>query len=412
MYIERENFINLFKGERIVGVNTILDLFYKNGNNSMSEEVLNELSSGINLNKVAMHQDLSEEFIINHKNKLSIPIIIEYQKKISVETILKCCDDDPKKIRDVMPLILEHRHFPSELYPKYEDYIDFVLVSKYQKLEDDVFEKYKDRFNWDYISKYGDLSEELIDRYKDSLDWFYISGKPNLTDQFVIDHKDYIIFSQLTGTNLSFEFIYCFQGLLFWNRIWRYRKFTMDEIKLFLHNHAKTKINWDTIIKHQNITKDFIREVYPLYSDKIDLSMLLYYRKDEFNEEFIRSLDVDWNNAFLMSYKDIHNDSFYHCNLFDLFYDKLTFEAFSVICENCGGYHSERMIEIFKKHPDDYKWHYYFFDHDDYDVTYGSREKFVMNNRSEVLCWYLGTYRRNEFYKTVVEYIENNYCFD
>lgn len=70
------------------------------------------------------------------------------------------------------------------------------------------------------------------------------------------------------------------------------------------------------------------------------------------------------------------------------------------------------MIEIFKKHPDDYKWHYYFFDHDDYDVTYGSREKIVMNNRSEVLCWYLGTYRRNEFYKTVVEYIENNYCFD
>ena len=55
MYIERENFINLFKGERIIGVNTILDLFYKNGNNSMSEEVLNELSSGINLNKVAMH---------------------------------------------------------------------------------------------------------------------------------------------------------------------------------------------------------------------------------------------------------------------------------------------------------------------------------------------------------------------
>ena len=153
MYIERENFINLFKGKRIEGVNTILDLFYENENNSMSEEVLNELSSGINLNKVAMHQDLSEEFIINHKNKLSIPIIIEYQKKISVETILKCCDDDPKKIRDAMPLILKHRHFPSELYPKYEDYIDFVLVSKYQKLEDDVFEKYKDRFNWDYISK-------------------------------------------------------------------------------------------------------------------------------------------------------------------------------------------------------------------------------------------------------------------
>jgi len=52
---------------------------------------------------------------------------------------------------------------------KYSDKVNWVLISKYQKLSEKFIEKYKDKVNWKYISEHQKLSKSFIEKHKDKL---------------------------------------------------------------------------------------------------------------------------------------------------------------------------------------------------------------------------------------------------
>jgi len=60
-----------------------------------------------------------------------------------------------------------------------------------------TLKKYKEKndisnIDWVYISRYQKLSEDFIREFKDKLDWNYISRCQKLSDDFIREFKDYI----------------------------------------------------------------------------------------------------------------------------------------------------------------------------------------------------------------------------
>lgn len=413
MYIERDNFIELFKGLEKKGIlDRVFYRFYEKEGNTISEDVLEELSDCIDLNVIASRQKLSKDFLDRHEDVIERSTLIKHQEHVPVDLVLFQDRDDPEMLKSDMLSILKNRHLPVDLYPKYEEYVDWDIAAKHQEMDDDTLYRYRDKLNWEYVSKYQNLSEDTIHKFKDLVDWYYISEKPYLTDEFVLSHSEYIIFTQLRGDNLSFEFLYQYQNLLLWNRIWRYHKFTLEEMKQLIPKRAKSTIAWNQIIKYQDLTDDFIREAIAKYNDKIDLiTVILYYNG---TESFVRSLDVDWDDLFTRDYGREKNAMRY--SFMKIFYDKLTFNNFSLICEKL--YEKDfykKMIKIFKDHPDEVSWHFIFFKNDAFAEkkirsVFGA--ELVRNNRRELVLWYLDTFssdKEDDPHRLVVNYIKNNY---
>ena len=88
--------------------------------------------------------------------------------------------------------ISKYQKLSEEFIEKYNDKVDWSRISSNQKLSEEFIEKYYDKVDWWNISKYQTLSEEFIEKYIDKSNWFWISNYQKLSKEFIEKHKNKI----------------------------------------------------------------------------------------------------------------------------------------------------------------------------------------------------------------------------
>ena len=125
---------------------------------------------------------------------------------------------------------------------EFQDKVDWICISKYQKLSEKFIREFQDKVDWYCISKYQKLSEEFIREFQDKVDWDYILAHQKLSEEFIREFKDKVNWFRISAyQNLSEEFIREFQD----------------------------KVNWDFISEYQKLSEEFIRE----FQDKVDVEV-------------------------------------------------------------------------------------------------------------------------------------------
>jgi len=142
--------------------------------------------------------------------------------------------------------------------------LDWICISKYQKLSEEFIREFQDKVNWDCIFTYQKLSEDFIREFQDKVYWYYISKYQKLSEEFIRE----------------------FQDKVNWNYISKYQKLSEEFIREF-----KRKVNWDWISMNQKLSEEFIRE----FQDKVKWDYISKYQKlsEDFRKEFNIPLPTD-----------------------------------------------------------------------------------------------------------------------
>ena len=123
--------------------------------------------------------------------------------------------------------------------------VNWILISKTQKLSEVFIAEYSHKVNWTWISINQELSENFINTFENKVDWNWIVKCQNLSEQFIRE------------TNNKRE--------LCWKSISCNQKLTENFIEEFIE-----KINWDSISKTQKLSETFILK----YKEFINFELL------------------------------------------------------------------------------------------------------------------------------------------
>ncbi len=74
---------------------------------------------------------------------------------------------------------------------KYKDYWNWVLMSKFQELDEDIIELMKNKINWIYISKYQKLSKDFIIKHSKMLDFNNLRYNKKIPLDIICQVKSY-----------------------------------------------------------------------------------------------------------------------------------------------------------------------------------------------------------------------------
>jgi len=138
---------------------------YKNYQEPLSEEFIEQNKDLVNWFPISQFQKLSEEFIERNKDLVNWWCISKYQK------------------------------LSEEFIERNKDLVDRDYISVYQKLSEEFIERNSDLVVWINISRYQKLSEEfiernkVIERNKDLVDREYISKFQKLSEEFRLKHN-------------------------------------------------------------------------------------------------------------------------------------------------------------------------------------------------------------------------------
>ena len=86
--------------------------------------------------------------------------------------------------------------------------IDWVKISKHQKLSEEFIREFQYKVWWKDISRYQKLSEDFIRAFKDEVCWVTISRYQKLSETFIREFKDKVYWWNISRyQNISEEFI-------------------------------------------------------------------------------------------------------------------------------------------------------------------------------------------------------------
>ena len=94
-------------------------------------------------------------------------------KKITKEIINKLENNEW-----IDKVVLSREYLLSEkIMRKYQDKLDWNIVSMFQILSEDFIREFQDKVNWFHISHYQKLSESFIKEFQDKIEWVFIRSK-------------------------------------------------------------------------------------------------------------------------------------------------------------------------------------------------------------------------------------------
>ena len=74
---------------------------------------------------------------------------------------------------------------------KYKQYWNWILMSKFQSLDEDIIELMKNKVNWIYIAKYQRLSEDFIKSHANYLNFDMLKYNKNISLEIICSVKKY-----------------------------------------------------------------------------------------------------------------------------------------------------------------------------------------------------------------------------
>lgn len=153
-----------------------------------------------------------------------------------------------------------------EFIEEFSDYVDWEAISRYDNLTEDFIRKYQDKIDWEIIS-YNLLSEAFIREFQDKVKWFLVSIKENLSEEFIKEFfKKMSPFTIIQLQHLSEEFIRKnYNWYFWWKYIFQYQKVSELYIREYMNHINRRSFSidkefWDIISEHQKLSEDFIRE--------------------------------------------------------------------------------------------------------------------------------------------------------
>jgi len=78
-----------------------------------------------------------------------------------------------------------YQKLSEEFIEKFQDKVNWNLISACQKLSEKFIKKFQDNVDWVRISKYQKLSEEFIEKFQDKVNWALISKYQKLSESFI-----------------------------------------------------------------------------------------------------------------------------------------------------------------------------------------------------------------------------------
>lgn len=98
-----------------------------------------------------------------------------------MENILR----DPSYVNDLAWCAISQDCKLSERFiRKFQDKINWEIISTYQILSEDFIREFQDKVDWDAISSDQRLSENFIREFQDKVNWYYISFYQKLSKEF------------------------------------------------------------------------------------------------------------------------------------------------------------------------------------------------------------------------------------
>jgi hypothetical protein len=173
---------------------------------NLKEDFIEKHKERVNWNYISCYQSLSEEFISKFENKvcwyyisanqnLSESFIKKYlYKKLSLETVIRfqtLSEDfiEQHCVRDWRS-VCKNQKISCNFIERHISKIDFKTISRYQKLNDDFISKHKTKLNWEYMLRYNFVSEKCIrlKKIRSSKLWDIISEYQPISFEFVIEN--------------------------------------------------------------------------------------------------------------------------------------------------------------------------------------------------------------------------------
>lgn len=275
-------------------------------------EVIDFYVTGNNQNKnmLSKHSGLSVKFISKNDEYLNWPTILRLHKlpeSLIESHIAKNSPHDNYRFWNTMS---EHQVLSEGFIDRYNDKMDWEIISicqvlsmpfiakyqnlvvwrhisRYQKLCESFIEQYCDKVEWDVIFIDQNLSESFIDKHKHRVDWRSVSSYRYLPGEFIDRHIHRVDWSNLSKCHLLYETL-CdkYPLLVNWNVISVYHILS----EKFMTKHQK-KVNWKLICEFQTLSEKFITK----HSNRVDWKAISEHQT--LSEKFMieHSDQIDWD---------------------------------------------------------------------------------------------------------------------
>lgn len=248
---------------------------------------------------------------------------------------LKTFKMHPEKVsKEQISTMCRNQHLTENFMRNYAKWLDWNMISLYQKLSEPFIEEMADYINWSAICnwyRHPFFSEEFMDKWKNRLDWTSLSKHcTSLTKDFIYSHMDYIQINELLRNEIvmrKFKPIELIDDFLKYKYTktfdWMWPYFNDITIE-FVREHKDEIKNWRHIVTHFADNMKFHDEFGK------------YYTENEwtFLSEFTSSYSLD----FILKYIDKWNYERMHIPFFPtkyMSYEEVSeFEKFLNVMKN------------------------------------------------------------------------------
>lgn len=133
-------------------------------------------------------------------------------------------------------------------------------ICKDIQLSDFFIQKHSEYLDWRVVSRYQKMPEYLIERFKKKVYWDYISKYQKLSENFMMEHERYLIWRGQMGIckyqKMSMKFIDKFYRKVSWGLVTKYQKLSEQFIEKH-SSHIPMGTCWQNIFKYQNVSEEF-----------------------------------------------------------------------------------------------------------------------------------------------------------
>ena len=268
----------------------------------LSETFMNKHKDEIIWDEIGVYQNLSEEFILSHRDVIDEKIIknIVLFQKVSSKILEIYIEETPNLLID-WDYICKNQDLTEEFIEKHIDKLDFFLLSKYQVLTEKFIEKHMDKLDIFELSKNNKFSHEFIVKYRNEFPMFSLLKEQNFKNQYIIKgfgmNLQSILFifkhQSLTEEEIN-NYLKKYENIINENEgIWMVISKNQRLSEEFMRNNIN-KIDLWMVARHQVLSEEFIKEFMFKSSKKQNNEVFKFQElSDEFIIENIRYLNFD-----------------------------------------------------------------------------------------------------------------------
>lgn len=200
----------------------------------------------------------------------------------------------------------------NEFIIRYNENLNWNLISIHQKLNDELINTYQNKINWLIISEKQILSENIIRKFKDKVNWKSISQYQNLNYDFIREFSDKVFWKKISRyQKLNEDFLNEFTNEVYWPNISIYQK--INDIDKF-----KNKICYLKIANNNNLNEEKILKIYKNAQDLYIDGKLSKFNYDCFWNKIFYYQNIVFSKKTIVNYlHSIENNlKFFHINIY------------------------------------------------------------------------------------------------